>query len=114
MYQSHYDSPLLSNISCSSLISFLLVLLFITGRIKVNEEQKWWKSPILYFYPAMIIITIALSCFKPKDDNYKTTTLQQTEKTVIEEKITSNKTIDTLKQSKITKKHTSSTKDSLK
>lgn len=109
-----FDVGIFFVVFATSLISFLLVLLFITGRIKVNEEQKWWKSPILYFYPAMIIITIALSCFKPKDDNYKTTTLQQTEKTVIEEKITSNKTIDTLKQSKITKKHTSSTKDSLK
>ena len=109
-----FDVGIFFVVFATSLISFLLVLLFIIGRIKVNEEQKWWKSPILYFYPAMIIITIALSCFKPKDDNYKTTTLQQTEKTVIEEKITSNKTIDTLKQSKITKKHTSSTKDSLK
>ena len=109
-----FDVGIFFVVFATSLISFLLVLLFITGRIKVNEEQKWWKSPILYFYPAMIIITIALSCFKPKDDNYKTTTLKQTEKTIIEEKITSNKTIDTLKQSKITKKHTSSTKDSLK
>ena len=109
-----FDVGIFFVVFATSLISFLLVLLFITGRMKVNKEQEWWKSPILYFYPAMIIITIALSCFKPKDDNYKTTTLQQTEKTVIEEKITSNKTIDTLKQSKITKKHTSSTKDSLK
>ena len=109
-----FDVGIFFVVFATSLISFLLVLLFITGRIKVNKEQKWWKSPILYFYPAMIIITIALSCFKPKDDNYKTTTLQQTEKTVIEEKITSNKTVDTLKQSKITKKHTTSTKDSLK
>ena len=62
----------------------------------------------------MIFIAIALSYFKPKDDNHKITTLQQTEKTVIDEKITSNKTVDTLKQSKITKKHTTSTKDSLK
>ena len=98
----------------TSLISFLLVLLFITGRIKVNKEQKWWKSPILYFYAAMIIIASVLSYFNPKDNERKTTTLKQTEKTIIEEKITSNKAIDTLKQSKITKEHTTSTKDSLK
>ena len=109
-----YDVGIFFIVFATSLISFLLVLLFITGRIKVNKEQEWWKSPILYFYLGMIFIAIALSYFKPKDDNHKITTLQQTEKTVIDEKITSNKTVDTLKQSKITKKHTTSTKDSLK
>ena len=69
---------------------------------------------MLYFYPAMIIIASVLSYFNPKDNERKTTTLKQTEKTIIEEKITSNKAIDTLKQSKITKEHTTSTKDSLK
>lgn len=109
-----YDVGIFFIVFATSLISFLLVLLFITGRIKVNKEQEWWKSPILYFYLGMIFIAIVLSYFKPKDDNHKITTLQQTEKTVIDEKITSNKTVDTLKQSKITKKHTTSTKDSLK
>jgi len=110
-----FDVGIFFVVFATSLISFLLVLLFITGRIKVNKEQEWWKSPILYFYLGMIFIAIALSYFKPKDNDRKTTTLQQTEKTVIEEKITSNKTIDTLKQSKTTKKqHTISTKDSLK
>ena len=109
-----FDVGIFFVVFATSLISFLLVLLFITGRIKVNKEQKWWESPILYFYPAMIIIVIVLSCFNPKDNERKTTTLKQTEKTIIEEKITSNKAIDTLKQSKITKEHTTSTKDSLK
>ena len=109
-----FDVGIFFVVFATSLISFLLVLLFITGRIKVNKEQEWWKSPILYFYLGMIFIAIALIYFKPKDDNHKITTLHQTEKTVIEEKITSNKTVDTLKQSKITKKHTTSTKDSLK
>lgn len=109
-----FDVGIFFVVFATSLISFLLVLLFITGRIKVNKEQKWWESPILYFYPAMIIIAIVLSCFNPKDNERKTTTLKQTEKTIIEEKITSNKAIDTLKQSKITKEHTTSTKDSLK
>ena len=112
-----YDVGIFFVVFATSLISFLLVLLFITGRIKVNKEQKWWESPIVYFlffYIAMIIIAYVLSCFNPKDNERKTTTLQQTEKTIIEEKITSNKTVDTLKQSKITKKHTTSTKDSLK
>ena len=109
-----FDVGIFFVVFATSLISFLLVLLFITGRIKVNKEQKWWESPILYFYPAMIIIAIVLSCFNPKDNDRKTTTLKQTEKTVIEEKITSNKAVDTLKQSKITKEHTTSSKDSLK
>ena len=112
-----FDVGIFFVVFATSLISFLLVLLFITGRIKVNKEQKWWESPIVYFlffYIAMIIIAYVLSCFNPKDNERKTTTLQQTEKTIIEEKITSNKTVDTLKQSKITKKHTTSTKDSLK
>ena len=112
-----FDVGIFFIVFATSLISFLLVLLFITRRIKVNKEQKWWESPIVYFlffYIAMIIIAYVLSCFNPKDNERKTTTLQQTEKTIIEEKITSNKTVDTLKQSKITKKHTTSTKDSLK
>lgn len=109
-----FDVGIFFVVFATSLISFLLVLLFITGRIKVNKEQKWWKSPILYFYFGMFLITIVLSYFNPKDNDRKTTTLKQTEKTVIEEKITSNKAIDTLKQSKITKEHTTSTKDSLK
>ncbi|MFC2269025.1 MAG: hypothetical protein ACFNJP_05965, partial [Capnocytophaga gingivalis] len=62
------------------------------------------------FYITMIKLIIFLS--NKKDSTQ--TIQQQTEKTVIGEKITSNKTIDTLKQSKITKKHTTSTKDSLK
>ena len=109
-----FDVGIFFVVFATSLISFLLVLLFITGRIKVNKEQKWWESPILYFYAAMIIIASVLSYFNPKDNERKTTTLKQTEKTIIEEKITSNKAIDTLKQSKITKEHTTSTKDSLK
>jgi hypothetical protein len=111
-----FDVGIFFVVFATSLISFLLVLLFIIGRIKINNEQHQWKFPILYFYLAMIIIAIVLSYFNPKDkdNDRKTTTLQQTEKTIIEEKITSNKTIDTLKQSKITKKHTTSTKDSLK
>ncbi|WP_454947126.1 hypothetical protein [Capnocytophaga leadbetteri] len=109
-----FDVGIFFVVFATSLISFLLVLLFITGRIKVNKEQKWWKSPMLYFYPAMIIIASVLSYFNPKDNDRKTTTLKQTEKTVIEEKITSNKAVDTLKQSKITKEHTTSSKDSLK
>ena len=109
-----FDVGIFFVVFATSLISFLLVLLFITGRIKVNKEQKWWKSPILYFYLGMFLIAIVLSYFNPKDNDRKTTTLKQTEKTIIEEKITSNKTVDTLKQSKITKEHTTSTKDSLK
>ena len=58
----------------------------------------------------MIVFTTYLSY---KKDTTQTIQLQ-TEKTVIEEKITSNKAIDTLKQSKITKKHTTSTKDSIR
>lgn len=109
-----FDVGIFFVVFATSLISFLLVLLFITGRIKVNKEQKWWKSPILYFYLGMFLIAIVLSYFNPKDNDRKTTTLKQTEKTVIEEKITSNKAVDTLKQSKITKEHTTSSKDSLK
>jgi len=109
-----FDVGIFFIVFATSLISFLLVLLFITGRIKVDKEQKWWKSPIPYFYLGIFLIAIALSHFNPKDNDRKTTTLKQTEKTVIEEKITSNKTVDTLKQSKITKEHTTSTKDSLK
>jgi len=112
-----YDVGIFFVVFATSLISFLLVLLFITGRIKVNKEQKWWESPIIYFlffYIGMISIAYVLSCFNPKDNERKTTTLKQTEKTVIEEKITSNKAVNTLKQSKITKKHTTSIKDSLK
>jgi hypothetical protein len=105
-----FDVGIFFIIFASSLISFLLVLLFVTGRIKDNIKLKH----IVIFYPTMIIFTIVLSYFNPKDNDCKTTTLQQTEKTIIEEKITSNKTIDTLKQSKITKKQTTSTKDSLK
>lgn len=99
-----FDVGIFFIIFASSLISFLLVLLFVTGRIKENIKLKH----IVIFYPTMIIFTIILSYFNPKN-----TTLQQTEKTVIEEN-TSDKTIDTLKQSKITKKQTTSTKDSLK
>ena len=112
-----YDVGIFFVAFATSLISFLLVLLFITRRIKVNKEQKWWESPIVYFlffYIGMISIAYVLSYFNPKDNERKTTTLKQTEKTVIEEKITSNKAVDTLKQSKITKEHTTSTKDSLK
>ncbi len=109
-----FDVGIFFVVFATSLISFLLVLLFITGRIKVNKEQKWWKSPILYFYLGMFLIAIVLSYFNPKDNDRKTTTLKQTEKTVIEEKITSNKAVDTLKQSKITKEYTTSSKDSLK
>ena len=98
-----FDVGIFFIIFASSLISFLLVLLFVTGRIRDNIKVKH----IAIFYPTMIIFTIVLSYFNPKD------TLQQTERTAIEEN-TSNKTIDTLKQSKITKKHTTSTKDSLK
>ena len=112
-----FDVGIFFIVFATSLISFLLVLLFITGRIKVDKEQKWWEFPIRYllvFYIGMIFIASVLSYFNPKDNERKTTTLKQTEKTIIEEKITSNKTIDTLKQSKITKKHTTSSKDSLK
>ena len=109
-----FDVGIFFIVFATSLISFLLVLLFITGRIKVDKEQKWWKSPIPYFYLGIFVIAYVLSYFNPKDNDRKTTTLKQTEKTVIEEKITSNKTVDTLKQSKITKEHTTSTKDSLK
>ena len=92
-----------------------MVLLFIT---RYNKKVKDFTISFYVFYIFVIIlliVAVVFSYLNPKDDTTKTTTLQQTEKTVIEEKITSNKTIDTLKQSKITKKqHTISTKDSLK
>ena len=94
----------------TSLISFLLVLLLITRKTRINRRFWYQLILIVIFYIAMIVFTTYLS---NKKDTTQTIQLQ-TEKTVIEEKITSNKTVDTLKQSKITKKHTTSTKDSLK
>ena len=102
-----YDVGIFFVAFASSLISFLLVLLLITRRTRINRR---FFILIVIFYIAMIVFTTYLS---NKKDTTQTIQLQ-TEKTVIDEKITSNKTVDTLKQSKITKKHTTSTKDSLK
>ena len=102
-----YDVGIFFIVFATSLISFLLVLLLITRRTRINRR---FFILIVIFYIAMIVFTTYLS---NKKDTTQTIQLQ-TEKTVIEEKITSNKTVDTLKQSKITKKHTTSTKDSLK
>lgn len=105
-----YDVGIFFVAFASSLISFLLVLLLITRKTRINRRFWYQLILIVIFYIAMIVFTTYLS---NKKDTTQTIQLQ-TEKTVIEEKITSNRTIDTLKQSKITKKHTTSTKDSLK
>lgn len=114
-FKNIYEVGLFLIVFATALISFLLVLLFIT---RYNKKVKDFTISFYVFYIFVIIlliVAVVFSYLNPKDDTTKTTTLQQTEKTVIEEKITSNKTIDTLKQSKITKKqHTISTKDSLK
>ena len=113
-FKNIYEVGLFLIVFATALISFLLVLLFIT---RYNKKVKDFTISFYVFYIFVIILLIVavfFSYLNPKDDTTKTTTLQQTEKTIIEEKITSNKTIDTLKQSKITKKHTTSTKDSLK
>ena len=102
-----YDVGIFFIVFATSLISFLLVLLLITRRTRINRR---FFILIVIFYIAMIVFTTYLS---NKKDTTQTIQLQ-TEKTIIEEKITSNKIVDTLKQSKITKKHTTSTKDSLK
>ena len=104
-----YDVGIFFIVFATSLISFLLVLLLIIRKTRINKFFWLQLVLIVVFYIAMIIFTIYLS---DKKDN--AITFQQSENTIIEEKITSNKTIDTLKQSKITKKHTTSTKDSLK
>ena len=105
-----YDVGIFFIVFATSLISFLLVLLLITRKTRINRRFWYQLILIVIFYIAMIVFTTYLS---NKKDTTQTIQLQ-TEKTVIEEKITSNKTVDTLKQSKITKKHTNSTKDSLK
>ena len=105
-----YDVGIFFVAFASSLISFLLVLLLITRKTRINRRFWYQLILIVIFYIAMIVFTTYLS---NKKDTTQTIQLQ-TEKTVIEEKITSNKTVDTLKQSKITKEHTTSTKDSLK
>ena len=105
-----YDVGIFFIVFATSLISFLLELLLIIRKTRINI--RFWCQLILIviFYIAMIKFTIYLS---DKKDN-AITFQQQSENTIIEEKITSNKTVDTLKQSKITKEHTTSTKDSLK
>ena len=105
-----YDVGIFFIVFATSLISFLLALLLIIRKTRINI--RFWCQLILIviFYIAMIKFTIYLS---DKKDN-AITFQQQSENTIIEEKITSNKTVDTLKQSKITKEHTTSTKDSLK
>lgn len=105
-----YDVGIFFVAFATSLISFLLVLLLITRKTRINRRFWYQLILIVIFYIAMIVFTTYLS---NKKDTTQTIQLQ-TEKTVIEEKITSNKTVDTLKQSKITKKQTTSTKDSLK
>ena len=105
-----FDVGIFFIVFATSLISFLLVLLLITRKTRINKRFWYQLIRIVVFYIAMIVFTTYLS---NKKDTTQTIQLQ-TEKTVIEEKITSNKTVDTLKQSKITKKHTTSTKDSLK
>ncbi len=105
-----YDVGIFFIVFATSLISFLLLLLLITRKTRINK--RFWGQSILIviFYITMIKLIIFLS--NKKDSTQ--TIQQQTEKTVIEEKFISNKITDTLKQSKITKKHTTSTKDSLK
>ena len=105
-----YDVGIFCVAFASSLISFLLVLLLITRKTRINRRFWYQLILIVIFYIAMIVFTTYLS---NKKDTTQTIQLQ-TEKTIIEEKITSNKTVDTLKQSKITKEQTTSTKDSLK
>ena len=105
-----YDVGIFFVAFATSLISFLLVLLLITRKTRINRRFWYQLILIVIFYIAMIVFTTYLS---NKKDTTQTIQLQ-TEKTVIEEKITSNKTVDTLKQSKITKEQTTSTKDSLK
>ena len=105
-----YDVGIFFVAFATSLISFLLVLLLITRKTKINRRFWYQLILIVIFYIAMIVFTTYLS---NKKDTTQTIQLQ-TEKTIIEEKITSNKAIDTLKQSKITKKHTTSTKDSIR
>ena len=105
-----YDVGIFFVAFATSLISFLLVLLLITRKTRINRRFWYQLILIVIFYIAMIVFTTYLS---NKKDTTQTIQLQ-TEKTVIEEKITSNKAIDTLKQSKITKKHTTSTKDSIR
>ena len=105
-----FDVGIFFIVFATSLISFLLVLLLITRKTRINKRFWYQLIRIVVFYIAMIVFTTYLS---NKKDTTQTIQLQ-TEKTVIEEKITSNKTVDTLKQSKITKEHTTSTKDSLK
>ena len=105
-----YDVGIFFVAFATSLISFLLVLLLITRKTRINRRFWYQLILIVIFYIAMIVFTTYLS---NKKDTTQTIQLQ-TEKTIIEEKITSNKIVDTLKQSKITKKHTTSTKDSLK
>ena len=105
-----YDVGIFFVAFATSLISFLLVLLLITRKTRINRRFWYQLILIVIFYIAMIVFTTYLS---NKKDTTQTIQLK-TEKTVIEEKITSNKAIDTLKQSKITKEHTTSTKDSLK
>ena len=105
-----YDVGIFFIVFATSLISFLLLLLLITRKTRINK--RFWGQSILIviFYITMIKLIIFLS--NKKDSTQ--TIQQQTKKTVIEEKFISNKITDTLKQSKITKKHTTSTKDSLK
>ena len=105
-----YDVGIFFVAFATSLISFLLVLLLITRKTRINRRFWYQLILIVIFYIAMIVFTTYLS---NKKDTTQTIQLQ-TEKTIIEEKITPNKTLDTLKQSKITKEHTTSTKDSLK
>ena len=105
-----YDVGIFFIVFATSLISFLLVLLLIIRKTRINKFFWLQLVLIIVFFIAMIKFTIYLS---DKKDN-AITFQQQSENTIIEEKITSNKTIDTLKQSKITKKQTTSTKDSLK
>ena len=105
-----YDVGIFFIVFATSLISFLLVLLLITRKTRINKFFWLQLVLVVVFYIAMIVFTTYLS---NKKDTTQTIQLQ-TEKTIIEEKITSNKIVDTLKQSKITKKHTTSTKDSLK
>jgi hypothetical protein len=109
-FKKIYEVGIFLIVFATALISFLLVLLFIT---RYNKKVKNFTTSFYAFY-VIIIILLIVAILNSKDNDHKTTTLQQTEKTIIEEKITSNKTIDTLKQSKITKKQTTSTKDSLK
>lgn len=105
-----YDVGIFFIVFATSLISFLLVLLLIIRKTRINKFFGLQLVLIVVFFIAMIKFTIYLSDKKDNAITFK----QQSENTIIEEKITSNKTIDTLKQSKITKKQTTSTKDSLK